>query len=498
VSDHELTRAADAYRRNLPEGRVRTFAYGGLDRLGVPVVAASFAFPDGYHFDGYGYGATPDEALVGALGELSEDTHNEEHVGRAERVEGTYRELASRFGPRGVADPLTLCLPAGSAYSPELPLTWVAAVRHATGERVFVPIEFVAVSRRQLGEAPRLIPPITNGQGAGTTLEQALCHGLLELLQRDGNGLAFRALDRGQVLTLDEVTDPTTRSLLERFAANGVRVLPKLASTEFGLANVYVVGTDDDPEADLPIKLTACGEAAHPDRERALRKALLEFAAARSRKAFMHGPLDAVAAVAPDGYLDRYLETLTIDGEEPRSLEAMVDWVGSTGARLRAVLEPTVFSDRSRVPFSTLPTVAPGAADRPSDRLRLVVEALAFEGLDVLYADVSPPGGEVFACKAIVPGLEVETMSYYRIGERNLRKLTGGDSRLVGTGRAPAGALPVRLTADAEARVGGPAWLDPAAVDAAVGHHYPLYREPSAHAAQAALAARSGLAASAR
>ena len=73
----DLALVADAYRRNLPEGRSWSFAYGGLDRLGVPVVAAGLAFPDGYHLRRLRLrGLTPEEALVGALGELSEDTHS--------------------------------------------------------------------------------------------------------------------------------------------------------------------------------------------------------------------------------------------------------------------------------------------------------------------------------------------------------------------------------------------------------------------------------------
>ncbi len=204
----------------------------------------------------------------------------------------------------------------------------------------------------------------------------------------------------------------------------------------------------------------------------------------------MHGPLDAVARVAAPGYLDAYLATLGVEGEEARSLDAMVAWSSASGPELRAILAETVFSERSRVAFSTLPTVPTGSVDRPEDRLRLVVDRLAAEGLEVLVVDFSPPGGEVFASKAIVPGLEVETMSYHRIGERGVRRLLDQGSPWVGIGRPPAGAGPVALTDEAVQRLGGPAWLDLAAVDAAVGRHYPLYREPSSHAAQVALAAR--------
>ena len=86
---------------------------------------------------------------------------------------------------------------------------------------------------------------ITNGLGAGPDLEWAVGHGLLELLQRDGNGLGFRALDRGEVLDIDPADlDPPTRELLRHLDEVGIDVLPKFASDAFGLANVYVVGSD--------------------------------------------------------------------------------------------------------------------------------------------------------------------------------------------------------------------------------------------------------------
>ena len=93
----------------------------------------------------------------------------------------------------------------------------------------------------------------------------------------------------------------------------GIDVVVKLASTEFGVVDVHAVGCSGD-EA-VPIAATACGEAAHPDREVAVRKALHEFAEARSRKAFMHGPLDRVRAATPPGYIDAWL-----DGHPPERL----------------------------------------------------------------------------------------------------------------------------------------------------------------------------------
>jgi ribosomal protein S12 methylthiotransferase accessory factor len=99
----------------------------------------------------------------------------------------------------------------------------------------------------------------------------------------------------------------------------------------------------------------------------------------------------------------------------------------------------------------------------------------------VLYVDCSPPGGGVGVVKAIVPGLEVETMSYYRIGERNTRKLIERDHPLIRFGAPSETLRPVRLTPEAIERFGGQPLFDTGLAERIVGDHYPLYREPESH-----------------
>ncbi len=114
--------------------------------------------------------------------------------------------------------------------------------------------------------------------------------------------------------------------------------------------------------------------------------------------------------------------------------------------------------------------------------LALLTERLTLAGLEILYVEFTPPGAPVTALKAIVPGLEVETMTYQRVGARNLRRLLARGSRIVGIGEPrPAGALPIRLTPEAAATFDGPAWFDPAELARVVGPLYPLYREPGRH-----------------
>ncbi len=489
----QLAHAAEAYRDAMPPGRLRLFDIGPLDSLGLSVYVAGFCGDSGLVFDGFGYGAGPDEALVGALGELSETAHLEAALRGAAVEIASSAEMTARHGVDRVLDPLTLCLPAGSDYAPTDRLAWIGVRRWPDSATGFAPLESIAATPGQWrahgeGRARMLFRPITCGLGAGLSLERALVHGLLELLQRDGNCTTFRAMDRGVVIDIDRPVDPGLRSLLDDLAAKGLPLLPKLASTEFGLANVYVVG--QGPETGFPMAQTACGEAADIDAERALRKAVLEFAAARCRKRFMHGPLETVERVAPNGYLLDYLALLDLDAEEPRALAEMSRWLDLDEAALIKGLADTVFAERARVPLSTLPgAVGAGASDPPA-RLADVAARLDGAGMSVWYFDASPASaGAPRVVKAVVPGLEGETMSYHRLGARGASRLLERDVGFVGAAARP-GWRQVRLTRQAEAGLGGPVWLDPRAVDAIVGRAYPLYREPSTHAVQ--LARRQG------
>lgn len=484
----DLHAVAAAFRGTMPpNSHVSVFRIDQLDRIGVPVVQANLILADEPATVGYGYGFTEIEAEVGALGELCEEVHVGRHVAEAERVTGSYADLSRG---RAVADPLTLCLSAGSDYDPAMILPWIEARRWPSGEPVLVPREWVAAYPYQLGEKPRLITPITNGLGAGFDLEHAIAHGIMEALQRDGNVVSYRALDQGVVVEPDAVEDAQVRGLLDHLRALGIGVTVKLAATDFGMANLYVVG-DDAGQPTAPIQVTACGEAVHPDRNRTLRKALLEFCGSRARKAATHGPIPLLRQNLPSEYVERQLAVAMLDEEEPRALDAMVEWMGQDAASLRARLAGTVFAERARRKLSELPTVPAAAVASSRGRLALLVERLAAEGLEVLYVDCSPPDGGVRVVKVIVPGLEIETMSYHRIGWRGVRRLRERGDPLISD--APRdGAKRVLLRPEDEARAGGPAWFDAALADRIVGKLYPMYRETGTFSAQLVLAERRG------
>ena len=181
--------------------------------------------------------------------------------------------------------PILACsaCPPAARWSEDDTLDWVEARRWGSDEPVLVPAEWVAAYPDQLAdEGPWLIPPITNGLGAGFILDHALAHGLMELLQRDGNVLQYRALDRGMVVALEGSRaggGAGPAGALARWACahcEARRHRFRHGRPLRGGATTVARGADP---ADLP------AARLHPDLGRALRKALHEFVGSRARKA---------------------------------------------------------------------------------------------------------------------------------------------------------------------------------------------------------------------
>ncbi|WP_250036432.1 YcaO-like family protein [Paractinoplanes maris] len=466
-----LTSVIGQYRTVLARfGQVVDFDISGLDRLGIPVTSCSLVADGRFRHHGNGYGATPEAAEVSGLGELAEGVVSAQGLaGRhAAGRSGSYADLVAAEGRDRVADPRTLGLPAGSPYDEAMPLLWLPVTRVATGESVWLPEDFVASEPGEARGPNRLITPITNGLGAGLDDERALTHGVLELLQRHTNGLRFRALDRRSPVIAPETLPESIRVLVDQLAAHGVRPVLKHAATASGVCSTYAMGVDPDPGAG--IRVTAGGEAAHPDAEVSLTKALLEYANSRSRKAFCFGDRRAARAVAPAAYWESLGE---LGRGEPRAYEAMVAWAGRPLETLRSLTAP----DESRaVDYADIPVAVAGSP----------LEGLAGDDFDhdVLVARSEVDG--VVAVKVVVTGLEVETLSYGRIGELGVRDSLAGDLDMVRVQPQPSGTHTARvmLTAEAEDRLGGPAWYSYAVADQLVGPLYPLYREPPRHSVE--------------
>ena len=480
------------FKASVPLREVYDFSIMPLDRLGIPLWCVALWTEDGVYYDGFGYGAGETRAQLGAWGEILESYFAGEVVKKTPRIIASYNELKAQN--RNAVEPPKLCLNAGCNYSPDRRIHWIEVQNFSDkgNGKTLVPLESVAIYPAQAPEIEQrnlLFRPITNGLGAGASLAQAVAHGALETVQRDGNCVTFRAMDIGQRIKLDEVKSPKARELLNHLESEGIEIIPKLAGIVADIPVIYVVGYDRDlRRAEFPMQISACGEAAHPDREIALAKALREYVSGRARKHFMHGTLDKLARVAPAGYVEK-MTGVSADYEENRALQAVLVWATATHEEIFRRIKKPILETRSTVKFSELPTVEFADGDWDAVLAHLQTKFADME-TEILYADFSENAPDsVHIVRAIVPGMEGETMSYGRIGRRNLEKLLErhrNDERIgkfVGCGddKKPTSALPIHLP-QSDAAEFPDAWLDPQAIAEQVGQFYALYREPESFA----------------
>lgn len=475
--------ALETYQRVLERlGTVIDLDIDPLDRTGVPVTSCSLLVDGELTHHGNGYGADRATARRNGLGEMVERAVGSVGVARLRReaVVGSHREVVDRRGDE-VVDPRSLALPAGCDWSADRPLEWLRLTRVRDGAPVLVPLDLVASEPGEVSDRtglPPLLPPVSNGLGAGLDADRAVAHGLGEVLQRHTNGLRFRALDRlSPVIALDGLPAEVL-ALVDRLRAGGIEPVLKHAATELGVCSTYAVAHEVAPLGPVSkVVVTACGEAADPDPTASMVKSLLELANSRARKAFCFGDLDRARALMPPAYRDH----LPTTGGDERAARAMRGWAELSADELAALCAP----DTTHV--TTYDALAPDGPAPADGSPRAVLDHLlaAFAPEEVpheVLAAVTELDGAVVA-KVLVTGLDVETLSHGRIGELGARFSIEHDLDLVRRADGPVGehTARVHLPPDAEERLGGPAWFSYAVAERIVGPLYPLYREPLRH-----------------
>lgn len=250
-----------------------------LDEIGIPVFQA--VRPNARTLSvSQGKGATAMLAKVSAAMEAVELWHAENPD--VSVTTATVEEIEGELGY-----PLRM-LPLATRHfvGPDCRFDWFPATRIDGTGPSYLPSTLLHLDSCVDGRwTPAAFRATSNGLASGNVLDEAVLHGLYEVVERDASA-RDRRHGTGRPLDLTSVDDPTACLLLERLTSAGIQVTVRFLPSPFGVPTFDVVITSSL----FPVPFGGVGT--HLDAGIALCRALTE--AAQSRAAAIAGTRDDI------------------------------------------------------------------------------------------------------------------------------------------------------------------------------------------------------------
>ena len=352
------------------------------DNLGIPVYSVYRKKTAKGTFGNYnGKGATPEQAKASAVMEALE-RYSAEMRESDEIAYGTMQQMRDSGMP--FVEPTDLILPArvmGMVESAEI--AWTVCYDILRGEDVWVPACAVFYPYYPDGDL-QLFRFHTNGIAAGNTIEEAILHGMFEVIERDAWSIA-ESFNRTNADVYIDDDDSVPAMLLKKFEEAGIKIRLKDLTTDVG---VTTIGASSDDIRTKDPEMLDIGVGTHLNPEIAAIRALTEVA--QSRTTHKHGLK-----------VNAELQKRTREMGYEKVKEANALWYNDSkkGIKLKQMKDE--------------------ATDYVLDDIEVVLGKIMDAGFDrVIIADLTRPEIGVPAVRVIIPGMEVSTMDSEREGLR--------------------------------------------------------------------------------
>jgi putative methanogenesis marker protein 1 len=361
-------------------GITRVAEITGLDRVGIPVFTSMRPKAAEGGVTVYnGKGFTAEEAEVSAIMEGVERFSAEK--GSQATINGAFSDLKRK---QAVIDPRRIILPGVRQYTDGEKLEWVRGTSLFNHDEVLVPAESVF---HPYARDNQLFRTNTNGLAVGNVMEEAVFHGLMEVIERDAWSLfevdasAAKNLDLADCVASSRSVGELIRKLQSAF------VEPHLKDITSDVGITTIVAAIDDA-ATRDAALLSLGVGTHLDPEIAVLRALTE--AVQSRLTTIHGTRE-------DTFKAEYVRRIGYD-------------------RMKRINRKWFSPSAESVRFADLPV---HKSDDFLNDIKFTLLHLKKAGLDeALAIDLTRESTGIPAVRVIVPGLEVYALDKERGGQR--------------------------------------------------------------------------------
>ncbi|MDO8954572.1 MAG: YcaO-like family protein [Gammaproteobacteria bacterium] len=268
-------------------GITRIANIAGLDNIGIPVITC--IRPRAKHLTtSQGKGVTEELATISAIMEAIEGFHVENAP--PAQLEGMFSELCQKnqlFNPnlfvRSIFSSINL---------EHMTLKWIEATEIVSNNKFFIPHCLIDLDSTMFHPEYSYLCISSNGLAAGNTSEEAICHALYELIERDAL-LEWKKLDAASRLAtqldIESIDANELRLLIKQISQAGISLKVWDITSSIGIPAYQCAIYENNPLRKLGI---STGSGAHLSKEIALSRAITE--AVQSRVVMISGSRDDV------------------------------------------------------------------------------------------------------------------------------------------------------------------------------------------------------------
>lgn len=358
-----------------------------LDRIGLPIYTAIRPTAEDGAVSIYGgKGITKDHARASAMMEGFERYSAERHESDETTI-ATLEEISSKGN---YINPESLNLPKDFKKQnlDSMKLEWSIAKDIISDDEYFVPTNAIYHPYIHSEDSESLFKSNTNGLASGNILEEAILHGIFEVIERDAWSIFELTHKNYSQIDLDSIESDIVNDTIDKFESEGIKI--KLMDFTADI-NVPTIAASADDTVTRDAGLLTLGMGTHLDPEVAILRALTEVAQSRATQ---------------------------INGAREDTVRA--DFAREAGyERMKRINKYYFREEDEKIALSSIENKSTTSINRD---LEIVKDELIANDIDkILYHDLTRPELDVSVVRVIIPEMELFALDPSRAGYRFLK-----------------------------------------------------------------------------
>ena len=358
-----------------------------LDRIGLPIYTAIRPTAEDGAVSIYGgKGISRDHAKASAMMEGFE-RYSAERQNDDETIVATLEEISKKGD---YINPKTLNLPKEFEKEDisDLNLEWCISHDIISDKDYFIPANAIYHPYIHDTSTKNLFKSNTNGLASGNVLEEAILHGIFEVIERDAWSIFELTHKNYSQIDLNSIESDIVNDTIDKFESEGIKI--KLMDFTADI-NVPTIAASADDTVTKDAGLLTLGMGTHLDPEVAILRALTEVAQSRATQ---------------------------INGAREDTVRA--DFAREAGYERMKRINKYYFKDEeTKIDLSDIENKSTTSI---TEDIEIVKDELMANDIEkILYTDLTRPELDISVVRVIIPEMEIYAIDQSRAGYRFLK-----------------------------------------------------------------------------